>query len=149
MYVCVIMHTKNCILLYRKNCIEKQKSSRKTYTSASSIKRKSLTVWITKNCGKCFRRWEYQTTWLASWENCMQVKKLTETDMEQWTGSKLRKGYVKAIYCHPAYLTYMQIISCEMLGWMKLKLGSRLPGEISITSDMKMTPPLWQKVNKN
>ena len=72
-----------------------------------------------------------------------------ETDMAQWTGSKLGKEYAKAVYCHPAYLTYMQSTSCEMLGWMKLKLESRLPGEISITPDMQMTPPLWQIVKRN
>ena len=72
----------------------------------------------------------------------MQVKKQQlEPDMEQWTGSKLRKEYVKAVYCHPAYLTYMQSISCEMPGWMNHKLESRLPGEIPTTSDMQMTPP--------
>ena len=65
--------------------------------------------------------------------------------MEQWTGSKLGKEYVKTVCCYPAYLTHMQSISCEMLGWMKPKLESSLPGEISITSDMQMTPPLWQK----
>ena len=65
--------------------------------------------------------------------------------MEQQTGSKLGKEYIKAVYCHPAYLTYMQSISCEMLGWINCKLESRLPGEISITSDMQMTPPLWLK----
>ena len=59
------------------------------------------------------------------------------------------KEYIKAVYCHPAYLTYMQSTSCEMLGWMKHKLESRLPGEISITSDTQMTPPLWQKVKRN
>ena len=80
----------------------------------------------------------------------MQVKKQQlELDMEQWTGSKLGKEYMKAVYCHPAYLTYMQSTSCEMLGWMKYKLESRLLGEILITSDMQMTPPLWQKVKKN
>ena len=80
----------------------------------------------------------------------MQVKKQQlELDMEQWTGSKLGKEYVKAVYCHPAYLTSVQNTSCEMSGWMKHKLESRLPGEISITSDMQMTPPLWQKVKKN
>ena len=73
----------------------------------------------------------------------------TELDMEQQTGSKLGKEYVKAVYCHPAYLTYMQSTSREMLGWMKHKLESRFPREISITSDMQMTPPLWQKVKKN
>ena len=80
----------------------------------------------------------------------MQVKKKQlELDMEQQTGSKLGKEYVKAVYCHPAYLTYIQSISCEMPGWMKHKLESSLPGEISITSDMQMAPPLWQKVKKN
>ena len=77
----------------------------------------------------------------------MQVKKQQlELDMEQQTGSKSGKEYLKAVYCHPAYLTHMQSASCEMLGWMKHKLESRLPGEISITSDMQMMPPLWQKV---
>ena len=80
----------------------------------------------------------------------MQVKKQQlEPDMEQQTGSKLGKEYIKAVYCHPAYLTYMQNTSCEMPGWMKHKLGLRLPGELSITSDMQMTPPLWQKAKKN
>ena len=65
------------------------------------------------------------------------------------TGSKSGKEYVKAIYCHPAYLIYMQSTLCEMLGWMKHKRESRLLGEISITSDMQMTPPLWQKAKRN
>ena len=70
--------------------------------------------------------------------------------MEQQTGSKQGKEYVKAVlYCHPAYLTYMQSTSWEMLDWMKHKLESRLLGEIAITSDMQMTPPLWQKMKKN
>ena len=72
----------------------------------------------------------------------MQVKKQQlEMDMEQRTGSKLEKEYVKAIYCHPAYLTSMQSTSWKTLDWKKHKLESRLPGEISITSDMQMTPP--------
>ena len=69
--------------------------------------------------------------------------------MEQQTGSKLGKEYIKAVYCHSAYLTYMQSISWEMPGWMKHKLESRLPGEISVTTDMQMTPPLWQKGKRN
>ena len=70
---------------------------------------KSLTVWITINCGKFWKRWEYQTTWPASWEICMQVKnQQLELDMEQQTGSKFGKEYAKAVYCHSAYLTYMQ-----------------------------------------
>ena len=69
--------------------------------------------------------------------------------MKQWTGSKLGMEYDKAVYCHTAYSTYMQSTSCEMPGWMKHKWESRLPGEISITSDMQMTPLLWHKVKKN
>ena len=80
----------------------------------------------------------------------MQVKKKQlELDMEQQTGSKLGKEYFKAIYCHSAYLTYMQSISCKMLVWIKHKLESRLLGELSTTSYMQMTSPLWQKVKKN
>ena len=80
----------------------------------------------------------------------MQVKKQQlQPDMEQWTGSKLRKEYVKVVYCHSAYLAYMQSTSCEMLGWKKHKLESRLLGEISTTSDMQMIPPLWQKAKRN
>ena len=80
---------------------------------------------------------------------CAGQEAKLELDMEQWTGSKLGKEYVKAVYCHPAYLTSMQSTSCKMLGQMKNKLKSRLPGEISITSDTQMTPPLWQKVKRN
>ena len=86
----------------------------------------------------------------TSWEICMHVKKQQlELNIEKWTGFKLGKEYVKAVYCHPTYLTYMQSTSCEMLGWMKNKLESRLLGEISIISDMQMTPPFWQKVKNN
>ena len=80
----------------------------------------------------------------------MQVKKQQlEPDMEQQTETKLGEEYDKAVYCHPAYLTSMQSTSCEMQGWMKHKLEPELLGEISITSGMQMTPPLWQKVKKN
>ena len=107
-------------------------------------------ICVSQQTGKFFKRWEYLTTLPASWEICMQAKKRQlELDMEQQTGSKSGKEYVRAVYCHPAYLSYMQNASCEMLGWMKHKLESRLPGEISITSDMQMTPPLWQKVKRN
>ena len=76
----------------------------------------------------------------------MQVKKQQlEPDMEQQTGSKSGKEYFKAVYYYPAYLSYMQSTSCEMMGWIKHRLESRLPGEISISSYMQMTPPLWQK----
>ena len=80
----------------------------------------------------------------------MQVKKQQlELDVEQQPGSKSGKEDVKAVYCHPAYLTSMQSTPCKMPGWMKHKLESRFPGEISITSDMQMTPPLWQKEKRN
>ena len=80
----------------------------------------------------------------------MQVRKQQlELDMEQQTVSKLGKEYVKAVFCHPAYLTSMLSTSHEMPGWMKHKLESKLPREISITLDTQITPPLWQKVKKN
>ena len=80
----------------------------------------------------------------------MQVRKQQlEPDMEQQTDSKLGKEYTKAVYCHPAYLTYVRSTSRESLGWMTYKLESGLPGEISITSDMQITPPLQQKVKRN
>ena len=120
----------------------KQGSFRKTSTSTLLTTPKPLTVWITTNCGKFSKRWEYQTAWSASREICVQVKKQQlELDMEQ-TGSKSGKEYVKAVYCHPAYLTYMQSTPWKMPGWMKHKLESRLPGEISITSDMQIIPSL-------
>ena len=129
---------------------KKQENSRKTPTSAFFTTTKPLTVWITTSYGKFFKRWEYQTTWPASWEICMQVKKWQlEPNMKQWTGSKLWKEYIKAVCCHPAYLTSMQSTSCEMPGWMKHRPESRLLGEISVTLDMQMTPPLWQKAKRN
>ena len=128
---------------------KKQGSSRKTSISALLSMPKPLTMWITINYGKFLKRWENQTTWPASWEICMQVRKQQlELDMEQRTGSKLGKEYIRAPYCHHDYLIYMQSTSWETLDWKKHKLESRLP-EISITSDMQMTPPLWQKVKKS
>ena len=100
------------------------------------------------DCGS--KRWEYQTTLPASWDICMQVKKQQlEKDMKQQTGSKSGKEYIKAVYCHPAYLTNIQCISCEMPGLMKHKLESRFPGEVSTISDAQISLPLWQKVKKN
>ena len=109
----------------------KQRNSKWTPTSASLTILKSLTVWITAKCGKFLKRWEYQTTLPVSWEIHMQVKKQQlELDMEQWTDSKLEKEYDRAVYCHPAYLTYMQSTSCKMPGWITRKLESRWLGEI-------------------
>ena len=83
---------------------KKQESSKKTSTSDLLTMSKPLTVWITTNCGKFLKKWEYQTTWPASWEICMQVKKQQlELDMEQQTGCKLGKEYVNTVYYHPAY----------------------------------------------
>ena len=106
---------------------KKQENSRKT--SASLTMLKPLTMWVTTNYGIFFKRWEYRTTLPASWEMCMQVKKQElEQDMEQQTGSKLGKEYVKDVHCHLAYLTNMQSTSGKMPGWMKHNLESRLPG---------------------
>ena len=99
--------------------------------------------WITNNW-KILKRWEYQTT--LPWETYMQVKKQQlELDTKQWTSSKLGKEFNQAVYCHPAYLTSMQSTSCKMPGWMNHKLESRLPREISTTSDMQMIPLYGRK----
>ena len=129
---------------------KKQENFRKTFTSVSLTTPKPLTGCITTNCEKFLKRWEYQTILPASWEIWMQVRKQQlELDMEQQTGSKLGKEYIKAVYCQPAYLTYMQSTSWEMPDWMKHKLETRLQGEMSIIPDMQMTPSLWQKAKRN
>ena len=104
--------------------IEKAKEFQKNiYFCFIDFTLKPLTVWISTNCGEFLKRWEYQTTLPASWETCRQVRKQQlELDMEQQPGSKLGKEYAKAVYCHSAYLTYMQSTSWEMLGWIKHKL---------------------------
>ena len=95
-----------------------KQESRKTSNSSLLAMPKPLTVYIATNSGKLLKRWEYQTTLPASWEICMQVKKQQlELAVEQQTGFKSGKEYIKAVYCHPAYLTYMQSTSWEMLGW--------------------------------
>ena len=115
---------------------------------SSAFSKTSLNIW--KFTVHMLMKFGLETTWPASSETCMQVRKQQlELNMEQQTGSKSGKEYVKAVYCHSAYLTSMQSTSWEMLGWKKHKLESRLAGKISITSDMHMTPPLWQKVKSN
>ena len=97
---------------------KKQESSRKTSISALLTMPKPFTVWITTNCGKFLKRREYQITWPASWEICMQIKKQPlELDMEQQTDSRLEKEYIKAVYCYPAYLPLcrVQLLSCVRL----------------------------------
>ena len=129
---------------------KKSESSRKTSTSALLTTPKPLIVWITINCGKFWKRREYQTTWPASWEVCMQVRKQQlELDMEQQTGSKSGRSTSGLYIVTLAYLTYMQSTSWETLGWRKHKLESRLPGEIAITSDKQIIPHLWQKAKRN
>ena len=117
-----------------------------------------LLYWLCQNLWLCgsqqtgnfLNRWQYQTTWPASWGMCVQVKKQqSELDLEKQTGSRWEKECIMAIYCHPAYLTHMHSTSWEMLGWMQHKLESRLLVEISVTVDTQMTPHLWQKFKKN
>ena len=130
--------------------LKKQENSIETSASVSLTMLKPFTVWIKINCGKLLKKWEYQTTWSASCEICVQGKKhQLEWDIKQQTDFKLAKEYIRAVYSHAAYLTYMQSTSWETLGWLKHKLESRLLGEISITSDMQMTPPIWQKEKRN
>ena len=124
---------------------KKQGNPSKTSTSVSLTTLKPFTVWTTTDC------WKFLEMGITDQLTCLlrnlyvgQEEQL-EPYMEQQTGSKLGKEDVKAIYCHPAYLTFTQSASWEMLGCRKHKLESRMLREISITSDMQMTPPLWQK----
>ena len=110
---------------------------------------KPLTVWITANW-KILKEMGIPDHLTCLLRNLYAGQEATaRIGHEQWTGSKLRKEYVKAVYCHPAYSTYMQSTSCKMPGWMKLNLESRFLGEISIISDMHMTSHLWKKEERN
>ena len=101
------------------------RNSIKVSASASRTMLKTLTMWVTTNCGKFLKSWEYQTTLPVSWETCMRVKKQQlELDVEKRTGWILGEEYDKAVYCRPAYLTCMQNTSYEMQGWMSHKLES-------------------------
>ena len=118
--------------------LKKQESSRKKSPSVLLTTPKPLILWITTNCGTFLKRWEYQITWPASWEICMQVRKQPlELDIEQQTGSKLGKENVKAVYRHPAYWSYMQSTSCEMPRWMNHTLDESQAGIKSV--------PLWSR----
>ena len=128
---------------------KKREISGETTTSALLTISQPLIVW-TRNCEKFLKRWEHQTTLPASWEISMHVNKQQwELDMWQRTDSKLGKEYVKAVHCQPAHLMYMHGTYWDILGWMKHKLESWFQGEISIISDIKMTPPLGQKAKRN
>ena len=120
------------------------------FTSDLLTMPKPLTVWITTNCGKFWKRWEYQIIWPVFWEICVQVrKKQLELDMEQQTGSKSGKGVRQGCILSPWLFNLNAQYICKMSDWMKHKLESRFPGEISITSDMQMTLYWWQKAKKN
>ena len=109
---------------------------------------KFLNVWITINCGKFWKRWEYQTTWPASWEICIQVKKQElELDMEQQTSSTSEKEYVKAVYYYPAYLYAEYIMRNARLDEAQSEI--KFAWRNINNSDMQMIPPLWQKAKKN
>ena len=128
--------------------IEKAREFQKTIYFCFIVYAK-FSAWITTNCGRFLKRWEYQTILPASWETCTQIKKQQlEPDMEQWTGCKLEKEYIKAVYCHLAYLTYMQNTFANTR-LVEAPAGIKIPREIPITSDMQMTPPLWQKAKRN
>ena len=127
---------------------KKQESSRKTPTSAL-LTMPRLLILDHRKLWKILKEMGIPDHLTFLLRNLYAGQEATELDMEQQTGSKLGKEYVKPLYRHPAYLTYMQITSCEMPGWMRHKLESRLLREISITSDTQMTPPLWQKAKRN
>ena len=127
----------------------KQESSRKISTFALLTTPKPLTVWITTNCGKFLKRWKYQTTWPASWETCIQVKKQLRnghgtTDWFQ-IGKGVRQGCILSLCLFNLYA------ECIMRNTRldEARAGIKIAGIISITSDMQMTPPLWQKAKKN
>jgi len=130
--------------------LKRQENSRKISTSALLTMPKPLTVWITTNCGTFSRDGNTRPPYLPPERSVCSQEATARTEHGTTDWFQIRKGvHQGCIYCHLAYLTYMQNTSCEMPGWMKHKLESRLQGEISVTSDMHITPPLWQKAKKN
>ena len=128
---------------------KKQESSRKTSISALLTMPKPLTVWLTINW-KILKEMGIPDHLICLLRNLHAGQEATiRTGHGTTDWFQIGKGVCQGCVMSPAYLTYMQNTSWEMLGWQKHKLESRLPGEISITSDMQMTSPLWQKVKKN
>ena len=128
----------------------KQEHSRKTSISASLTMPKPLTVWITLSSGKFWKRWEYQTTWSASWEICMQVRnQQLELEIEQQTFPNRKKEYVKTVLVSPCLFNLYAEYIMRNAGLDEAQAGIKFAREISITSDMQMTLPLWQKVKQN
>ena len=129
---------------------KKQESSRKTSISALLTMPKPLTLWITINCGKFWKRWEYQTTWPASWWNLYAGQEATvRTGHGTTDWAQIGKGERRCCILSPCLFNLYAEYIMRNAGLEEHKLESRLPGEISITSDMQMTPHLWQKVKRN
>ena len=130
--------------------LKKQESSRKTSTSALLTMPKPLTVWITTNCGNSERDGNTRPPDLPLEKSVCRSRSNSEN--RTWKNRLVQnweRSIIKVVYCHLADWTSMQSTSCEMLGWMKHKLKSRMPGEISLTSDRQMTPHLWHKEKTN
>ena len=127
---------------------KKQESSRKTPTSALLTMPNPLTVWITINCGKFWKRWAYQTTWLASWEICMQVRKQVRTVHGTMDCFQIGKGVRQDCILSPCLFNLYAEYIMRNAGMDEAQASIKF-GEISVTSDMQMTPTLWQKVKKN
>ena len=128
---------------------KKQINSKKTSTPASLTMLEPLTVWITTNCAKFLKKWKYQTTLPAFWETCMQVKKQQNWMWNNRLVIKLGKEYVKAVYCHPAYLTSMRSTSWETLGWRNPKLNQDCWEKYQQPQICRWHCPLWQKAKNN
>ena len=127
----------------------KSESSRKTSIFSLLTMPKSLTVWITTNCGKFLRRWEYKTTLTASWEIYAGQEATARARHGSTDWFQIGKGLYQGCILSPCLLNLYAEYIMRNARWKKHKLESRLLGEISITSDMQMTPPLWQKVKRN